>query len=66
MTKEEFIFQYSDVLPLSRELSEGSRPIVLYGTGNGADKVIEYLSSLGRLPDAVFASDGFVRRRTFA
>lgn len=60
------MFRYADVVPLSRELTKDRRPVVLYGTGNGADKVIEYLSSLGRCPTALFASDGFVRRRTFA
>ena len=66
MTKEEFMLTFANIEPLSRELSEDSRPTVLYGTGNGADKVIEYLSALGRRPDAVFASDGFVRNREFA
>lgn len=41
------------------------RPIVLYGTGNGGDKLISALENIGRKPDGVFASDGFVRNRTF-
>ena len=40
------------------------RPIVLYGTGNGGDKLISALEKIGRKPDGVFASDGFVRNRT--
>ena len=40
-------------------------PLVLYGTGNGGDKLIDALAAFGRTPDGVFASDGFVRRRTF-
>lgn len=40
-------------------------PIVLYGTGNGGDKLIDALAKIGRTPDGVFASDGFVRSRTF-
>ena len=65
-TKKELIEKYCSVTPLSEELKDDRRPIVLYGTGNGADKIIRYLESLGRTPDAVFASDGFVRDRSFA
>lgn len=48
-------------------LKESSRPVVLYGTGDGADKIISVLEKnrlAGRIK-AVFASDGFVRSRTF-
>ena len=48
-------------------LSEVRRPIALYGTGDGADKIISVLERYG-LKDlivAVFASDGFVRDRMF-
>ena len=41
------------------------RPVVLYGTGNGADKIIDALSERGIKPAGVFASDGFVRNRSF-
>ena len=43
------------------------RPIALYGTGDGADKIIAVLKSYGLadLIAAVFASDGFVRDRMF-
>ncbi len=40
-------------------------PIVLYGTGNGADTVLDIFESLGIKASAVCASDGFVRKRTF-
>jgi len=46
-------------------LKSTAAPLVLYGTGNGADKLIDALAAIGRMPDGVFASDGFVRRRTF-
>ena len=46
-------------------LRHTDRPIVLYGTGNGGDKLIDALDKIGRKPDGVFASDGFVRSRTF-
>ena len=43
------------------------RPVVLYGTGDGADKIISVLEKAGLkdLIAAVFASDGFVRDRMF-
>lgn len=46
-------------------LHHTDRPIVLYGTGNGGDKLIDALAKIGRTPQGVFASDGFVRNRTF-
>lgn len=44
-------------------LKTQSRPVVIYGTGDGADKIINELAkhSLGRLIQGVFASSGFVR-----
>ena len=48
-------------------LSKERRPLALYGTGDGADKIISVLDRLGlsELIVAVFASDGFVRNRMF-
>lgn len=40
-------------------------PIVIYGTGNGADRVFEEFDKLGISVSAVCASDGFVRNRSF-
>ncbi|MBR3961497.1 MAG: FkbM family methyltransferase [Clostridia bacterium] len=42
-----------------------SKPIFLYGTGNGADKILDELIRLNISVSGVFASDGFVRSRTF-
>ena len=39
-------------------LAESKKPIVIYGTGNGADKIIDALERYGVKPAAVFASDG--------
>ena len=47
------------------ELQAEKRPIVIYGMGNGADKLFDRLSDLGISPSAVFASDGFVRGHSF-
>ncbi len=47
------------------ELRESGKPIVLYGMGNGADKIISVLESKGMAHADVFASDDFVRGQYF-
>ena len=47
------------------KLKSETSPLVLYGTGNGADAVLDIFESLGITASAVCASDGFVRKRTF-
>ena len=42
-----------------------SRPIFLYGTGNGADKILDVCARFGIKIEGVFASSDFVRNRTF-
>ncbi|MBQ7820782.1 MAG: FkbM family methyltransferase [Clostridia bacterium] len=46
-------------------LKEASKPIIMYGMGNGADKIIERLDAFGVAVDDFFASDGFVRGQYF-
>ena len=46
-------------------LSSERRPIVVYGMGNGADKLFCRLESYGITVADVFASDGFVRGHSF-
>lgn len=46
-------------------LKASNKKIVLYGTGNGADKVLDRLYSDGVSVSGVFASSGFVRDRYF-
>ena len=46
-------------------LSSDPRPVWLYGTGNGADKILDAAERFGIRISGVFASDGFVRNRTF-
>ena len=46
-------------------LKTTKKPIVLYGMGNGADKIIKVLESRGIAIKGVFASDGFVRKKFF-
>ena len=42
-----------------------SRPIVIYGMGNGADKLFRRFEKYGIKVSDIFASDGFVRGHTF-
>lgn len=53
------------VFDLWEKLKEEKRPIVIYGMGNGADKLIARLDSLGIRFADIFASDGFVRGHSF-
>lgn len=46
-------------------LRNSKKPILLYGMGNGADKVIDEATRLGINISGVFASDSFVRGQGF-
>ena len=46
-------------------LKNCNKNIVLYGTGNGADKILDELERNNISVSGVFASDGFVRERFF-
>ena len=48
-----------------KALSDGGRPILLYGMGNGADKILAVCDSYGIPVADFFASDGFVRGHSF-
>lgn len=50
---------------LWEKLKNESRPVVLYGTGNGSDKILDVCIKLGITVSGVFASSGFVRDRYF-
>lgn len=47
------------------KLQKEERPIFLYGTGNGADKILDVCERFGIKIEGVFASSDFVRNRTF-
>ncbi|MBE6569313.1 MAG: FkbM family methyltransferase [Ruminococcaceae bacterium] len=53
------------MMDLWKTLAAETRPIFLYGTGNGGDKIIDACHAAGVQLTGVFASDGFVRSRTF-
>ncbi|MBO5857920.1 MAG: FkbM family methyltransferase, partial [Clostridia bacterium] len=46
-------------------LQNTEKPIIMYGTGNGADKVFEVFEGLNIEVSGVTASDTFVRERYF-
>lgn len=46
-------------------LAKSSRPVVMYGMGNGADKIIAVCKKYGVEISDFFASDGFVRGHSF-
>ena len=46
-------------------IKNDSRPVVLYGMGDGAVKLLSILDSIGVTPVGIFASDEFVRYNTF-
>ncbi len=50
---------------LWRRLADTPLPIVMYGMGNGADKILDVLSEKGIAVSDFFASDGFVRGHSF-
>ena len=45
--------------------ADNGRPILLYGMGNGADKILTVCESYGIPVADFFASDGFVRGHSF-
>ena len=47
------------------ELKKEKRPIVVYGMGNGADKLFSRFEEYGICVSEVFASDGFVRGHSY-
>ena len=50
---------------LWEKLKTEERHIFLYGTGNGADKILDVCFEYGIKIQGVFASSGFIRNRTF-
>ena len=55
----------SELLPLTEKLKNEVNPIVLYGMGNGADKIIALCERHNVKISGVFASDGFAKRKLF-
>lgn len=47
------------------QLGQTRKPIVLYGMGDGADRILRAMAQRGIAPAGVFANDEFVRGQTF-
>ncbi|MDR2559298.1 MAG: FkbM family methyltransferase [Oscillospiraceae bacterium] len=47
------------------EAAESNRPIIIYGMGNGAEKILAVMEARGLEPAAFMASDEFVRGHSF-
>lgn len=56
---------YTEKSCLWQQLSDEKRPIFLYGTGNGADKILDVCIKKHISVEGIFASNGFVRSRSF-
>ncbi len=54
-----------DLWAYLRSEARTGRPIVMYGMGNGADKILSVLEANGIAAADFFASDGFVRGHAF-
>ncbi len=62
----DFKKQFEDIeCDLWQHLKKCQKPIVLYGMGDGADKIISELEARNIEVSGVFASDGFVREKIF-
>lgn len=55
----------SGLEPLVGSLRRENRPIMLYGMGNGAEKIYAYLTARGVKISGVVASEGFLRGQSF-
>ena len=56
---------FSDIESVWHKFKNDKKPVVLYGMGDGADKVIKAFESFDIKPSAVMASDEFVRGQIF-
>lgn len=56
---------YSPVTDVWSRLSETKKPIVMYGMGDGAEKILRIMDSYGIKPAEFMASDEFVRGHSF-
>lgn len=57
--------RFEHTVSVWEKLQNTNEPIIMYGTGNGADKVMDKLGEYGISLSGVTASNGFVRNRTF-
>ena len=51
--------------PVWERIAQTKKPVVLYGMGNGGDRILDIMEQRGIPCTGVFASDGFVRGQSF-
>ncbi|MDR2531226.1 MAG: FkbM family methyltransferase [Oscillospiraceae bacterium] len=56
---------FTETVSLWQYLTEAEKPIIIYGMGNGADKILTVMEQRGLKPAAFMASDEFVRGHSF-
>lgn len=56
---------FNNLTSVWTRLKTGNKPVVLYGMGDGADKVLRAFEHFGIKASAVMASDDFVRGQSF-
>lgn len=56
---------FSGKEPLWEHLKATNKPIILYGMGNGAEKILSVMEEKGIKPSGFMASDDFVRGHSF-
>ena len=57
--------ELSERISIWEKLQKTEKPIVLYGMGNGADKILQVCADKNIPVAGVFASDGFCRRHSY-
>jgi len=56
---------FTETVSLWQYLEQADKPIIIYGMGNGADKILSVMERRGLKPAAFMASDEFVRGHSF-
>ena len=56
----------NSAVPLWERLKSTDKPIILYGMGDGAQKILNVMDSKDIKPSGFMASDEFVRGQSFA
>ncbi|MCL2077849.1 MAG: FkbM family methyltransferase [Oscillospiraceae bacterium] len=56
---------FTETISLWQYLSQHPKPVIIYGMGNGADKILSVMEEKGLRPAAFMASDEFVRGHSF-
>jgi len=56
---------FTETVSIWQYLSEAEKPVIIYGMGNGADKILAVMEKRGLSPAAFMASDEFVRGHSF-